>query len=213
MAIGLIEEGAQAMGLRLAPGLPAALWDYAGELLRWNERVNLTAITAPREVVEKHLLDSLAVMAELEGTGALLDLGAGGGLPGIPLALALPQMRATLVDAVAKKVGFLKHAAARLKLAPRVKAVHVRALGDPAREHLPLADTVIARAFMEVSEFTRLARPYLAQGGRVVAMLGRPPGEAPLRALAQAQGLSLLGYRTWALPFSGDPRAVVVFGP
>jgi 16S rRNA (guanine527-N7)-methyltransferase len=210
-AIEAIDAGARRLGLTLPAHTSRALWDYASELLRWNARVNLTAITEPSEVVEKHLLDSLAVLPELQGATSLLDLGAGGGLPGIPLALALPALRVTLVDAVQKKVGFLKHAAAHLGLAPRVRALHLRALGNPAREGLALADTVIARAFMEVGEFTRLAKPYLQPGGRVVALLGRAPAEEALRALAQAEGLSLERLRTYALPTSGDPRAVVVF--
>lgn len=210
-AVEAIEEGARRLGVRLPEEAAAALWDYAGELLRWNERVNLTAITEPREVVEKHLLDSLAVVPELGHSTTLLDLGAGGGLPGIPLALALPTLRVTLVDAVQKKVGFLKHAAAHLGLAPRVRALHLRALGHPEREGLALADTVIARAFMELTDFTRLAKPYLSPGGRVVALLGRPPTEEALRALALAEGLIFESFRSYTLPTSGAPRAVVVF--
>jgi 16S rRNA (guanine527-N7)-methyltransferase len=210
-AIEAIDAGARRLGLTLPAPTAAALWEYASELLRWNARVNLTAITEPSEVVEKHLLDSLAVLPEVEGSTALLDLGAGGGLPGIPLALALPGLSVTLVDAVQKKVGFLKHAAAHLGLAPRVRAVQLRALGNPEREGLALADTVIARAFMEVGEFTRLAKPYLRPQGRVVALLGRAPSEEALRELARAEGLTFESFRGYALPNSGDPRAVVVF--
>jgi 16S rRNA (guanine527-N7)-methyltransferase len=209
-AIEAIDAGALRLGLTLPAQTAGALWDYASELLRWNMRVNLTAITEPSEVVEKHLLDSLAVLPELVGSTQLLDLGAGGGLPSIPLALALPRLGVTLVDAVQKKVGFLKHAAARLGLAPRVRAVHLRALGNPQREGLALADTVIARAFMEVGEFTRLAKPYLQPRGRVVALLGRAPSELALRAMAEAEGLMLERFRAYTLPWSGDPRAVVV---
>lgn len=210
-AIEALDAGAKQLGIALSRPTAEALWDYASELLRWNARVNLTAITEPSEVVEKHLLDSLAVLPEVGEGGSLLDLGAGGGLPGIPLALALPGLSVTLVDAVQKKVGFLKHAAAHLGLAPRVRAVHLRALGNPEREGISLSDTVIARAFMEVGEFTRLARRYLKPSGRVVALLGRAPSLQALRAVAEAEGLTLESFREYALPTSQVPRAVVVF--
>lgn len=191
-----LSEGVKKLGLSLPNGAERQLTAFANELLKWNQKVNLTAITAPDEVVDKHLLDSLAVLPEVSGAGRLLDLGAGAGLPGIPLAVALPGLEVTLVDAVAKKVGFMKHVIAMLGLAGRVKAVHARALGDPAKEGLPLADVVISRALMEVEGWRALARAYVAPGGRIVAMLGQTQDP---------------GARRYALPLSGDPRAVSVF--
>jgi len=191
-----LTEGLQKLGLALPPGAREGLLAYAKELLKWNQKVNLTAITAPDEVADKHLLDSLAVLPEVQGARSLLDLGAGAGLPGIPLALALPQLQVTLVDAVAKKVGFMKHAVAMLGLASRVKALHARAEGDPAKEGLPQAEAVISRALVEVEGWQRLARPYVQAPGRIIAMLGQTAD--PLA-------------RRYALPLSGDPRAVCVF--
>jgi 16S rRNA (guanine527-N7)-methyltransferase len=192
----LLLEGLQRAQIPLPDGAFEGLLKFARELLKWNQKVNLTAITAPEEVADKHLLDSLSVLPEVGGARSLLDLGAGAGLPGIPLALALPELQVTLVDAVAKKVGFLKHVAATLGLADRVKAVHVRAAGKPAAEGLPQAEVVISRALMEVEGWRALAAPYVAPGGRIVAMLGQT-------TLEQA--------RRYALPLSGDPRAVAVF--
>ena len=184
---------------------------YATELLKWNEKVSLTAITQTTEVVDKHLLDSLAVAWEVRGATHLLDLGAGAGLPGIPLAIALPTLRATLVDAVAKKVAFMKSGAVKGGVADRVKALHVRAEGHPEKEGLPLVDLVISRAFMDVGAFLPLARAYLAPGGRVVTMLGQTPSAEALERLAEAAGMSLQSRRTFQLPGSGDPRGVAVF--
>lgn len=191
-----LAEGLQRLGVTLPAGAVEGLLAYARELLKWNQKVNLTAITAPDEVAEKHLLDSLAVLPEVQGAKSLLDLGAGAGLPGIPLALALPELQVTLVDAVAKKVGFMKHAAALLGLQGRVKALHARAEGDPAREGIPQAEVVISRALVEVEGWSVLARPYVQRPGRIVAMLGH------------TQDPSARKYR---LPLSGDPRAVAVF--
>jgi 16S rRNA (guanine527-N7)-methyltransferase len=184
---------------------------YADELLKWNEKVSLTAITRTDEVVDKHLLDSLTALPEVRGARHLLDLGAGGGLPGIPLAIALPDLQATLVDAVAKKVAFMKSGAVKGGVAGRVKAIHARAEGNPEKEGLPRVDLVISRAFMDVGPFLLLARHYLQPGGRVVTMTGQTPPEADLGVFAAAAGLQLVSRRTLELPVSKDPRGVSVF--
>lgn len=204
-------EGALKLGLGLAPQVQRSLETWVEELLKWNAKVNLTAITHPREVVDKHLLDSLAVLPEVAGATSLLDLGAGAGLPGIPLAVALPSLSVTLVDAANKKVAFLKHVIVRLQLAGRVRAVHLRAAGEPTAEGLAQAEVVIARALMEVRTWVPFALPYLAPNGRLIAMLGPAPTEASLRELAQRHGLRLASLRAFNLPLSGDPRSVVSF--
>lgn len=210
-ALPLLARGLASLQLAIGRDAQDDLLAYADELLKWNEKVSLTAITQTAEVVDKHLLDSLAVLPEIQGATHLLDLGAGAGLPGIPLAIALPGLRATLVDAVAKKVAFMKSGAVKGRVADRVKALHVRAEGHPAQEGLPIVDLVISRAFMDVGPFLLLARAYLAPDGRVVTMLGQTPSAEALEHLAQAAGLSLHSRRTFQLPVSGDPRGVAVF--
>lgn len=207
----LLAQGLERLGLTLPPETQARLLAYVTELLKWNEKVSLTAITRTDEVVDKHLLDSLAVLPEIQGATHLLDLGAGAGLPGIPLAIALPALKATLVDAVAKKVAFMKSGAVKGGVADRVKAVHARAEGHPEKEGLPRADLVISRAFMDVGPFLLLAQAYLAPGGRVVTMLGQTPPAETLASLAAAAGLELVSRRTFQLPHSHDPRGVAVF--
>ncbi len=184
---------------------------YTDELLKWNAKVSLTAITDPIEVVDKHLLDSLTVMPELKDAVHLLDLGAGAGFPGIPLAVALPSLRVTLVDAVSKKVAFMKSGAVHARVAGRVKAIHARAEGNPTKEGIPQVDVVISRAFMDVGPFLLLARHYLTTPGRIVAMLGHSPSDEVLSELAQAAGLHFAAQRALTLPISGDPRSVAVF--
>lgn len=206
-----LADGVAALGLELPAGAGERLLAYLAELLKWNARVNLTAITDPREAVEKHLVDSLAAVPEVQGATDLLDLGAGAGLPGIPLAVALPALRATLVDAVEKKVAFMKVGAVKAGVAGRVRAVHARAQGRPEEEKLPRAQVVISRAFMDVGPFLVLARAYLAPGGRVVVMLGRTPPDEELVRVGQGAQLALGGVRRFALPWSGDPRGVAVF--
>ena len=208
--LALLQNGLPRLGVTLAPGVDEALWVYASILLKWNEKVNLTAITRPDEVVEKHLLDSLAVLPEVIGR-TVLDLGAVAGLPGIPLALARPELEVTLVDTVGKKVAFMKNAVAAVGLAGRVRPMHARAEGSPRGEKLPTAEVLISRAFMDVGAWLLLARHYLAPGGRVVSMLGQTPSEESLRSVAADAGLQLVSRRLYQLPFSGDPRGVAVF--
>jgi 16S rRNA (guanine527-N7)-methyltransferase len=201
-------KGAATLGVTLPESAAGQLLHYAGELVRWNARVNLTAITDPGEVVEKHLLDSLAVVPEVSGARRLLDMGTGAGLPALPLKVLLPELEVVAVDSVAKKIGFVKAAAAALGL-KGLTAIHQRLAGQPGPEGLPLADVVISRAFAELDDFLPLAAPYLAPGGRVVAMLGKAPADAA--GAAQRAGLRLAGLRRYALPFSGAERHAATF--
>lgn len=199
-------EGSMTLGIALEAAAADRLLELASELLRWNARVNLTAITALDEVVEKHLIDSLACVPVIGSATSLLDLGAGAGFPGLPVKVARPELAVTLVDAVAKKVAFIKHAAVVLKLA-RVRAIHARAAGVPEEEGLPRADVVLSRALMDVPQWLKLARPYLTEGGRVIAMTGRAP--ANLESAAVAAGLQVTEVRRYVLPFSGAERHLV----
>ncbi|MHB8875899.1 MAG: 16S rRNA (guanine(527)-N(7))-methyltransferase RsmG [Myxococcaceae bacterium] len=210
-AARILQEGAEKLGIVLSDEAAGRLVRLGEELLRWNQKVNLTAITRPDEVLEKHFLDSLAVLPELAPARSLLDLGAGAGFPGLPLKVARPDLEVTLVDAVAKKVGFMKHAIALLGLSPGARAVHARAEGRPREEGLPQAEAVVARALADPARWLALAAPYALPGGRVLAMLARPLGPEEAQRQAAAAGLRFLFERTYALPFCGDPRAVAVF--
>ena len=205
-----LTEGAKALGLALPAGVEGPLFQLMGELLKWNAKVNLTAITAPEEVLEKHFLDSLAVLPEVAGAASLMDLGAGAGFPGLPLKLAQPALAVTLVDAVGKKVAFIKAAAGVLRLT-EVRGIHARAEGQPEAEGLPRAELLIARAFRDLPDWLDLAPAYVAPGGRVVAMLGKNASDAELAEAAGARALRVVSARAYRLPFSGAERQVAVF--
>ena len=161
------------MGLE---GLPspavAALADHLRMLLAWTTAVNLTSIRDPRAAVTAHVLDALAALPLLRQAGvrALLDLGSGGGYPGLPLAIALPTDRALLVDSIGKKARFLATAVAGLGLAGRVDvaAERVETLAADAR-HRGRWPAVTARAVAALPELVELAFPLLAPGGLLVA--------------------------------------------
>jgi len=203
---GRLYEGSRLLGLPLSPAQADALSWLAGELARWSSRINLTAILDPNEMADKHILDSLAVLRVLEpGPLTVLDAGSGAGFPGLPLAIAREDLSVTLVDAVAKKVGFLKHATAQLGLATRVRAIHLTLQGDPDREGLQPFDVAISRALTDPTRWAALARPYLREGGALVVMAG---AKAPGETLPGWTGPAIDRFQ---LPLSGDGRTLLTY--
>jgi 16S rRNA (guanine527-N7)-methyltransferase len=170
-----LAAGLAALGLDPDPGMRAKLLQYIALLDKWNHTHNLTAIRDPEQMITHHLLDSLAVVEHLPGRADLrvLDIGSGGGLPGIPLAIARPAWHLVLLDSNHKKAVFLKQAAIELNLANvGVSAGRVEDyLGDP------LFDVVISRAFSDLGTFAAVGRRLVAPGGRLVAMKGLYPNE------------------------------------
>ena len=175
--VARLTAGLGELGLALAPAQVAALATLLDELADWNTRVNLTAIKDPAEAVDKHLLDSLAILPQLRGL-AIADVGSGAGFPGLPLAIADPDRRFTLIEATGKKVKFLRHVVARLDL-PNIEVVPLRA--ESYKPPRPF-DSVVARALGPLAEFVRVAGHLAARGGFLFAMKGKVP-EAEIRAL------------------------------
>jgi 16S rRNA (guanine527-N7)-methyltransferase len=165
---GRLLEGAQALGVALQPAVADALLRLLDELLKWNQAYNLTAVTAPEEMLTHHLLDSLAVAPYLHGA-RVADVGTGAGFPGLPLALVRPDARFTLIDSNGKKQRFVAHAARTLGLT-NVEAVHARV--EAMRPDQPF-ETVVARAFAPLPKLLELVAPLCGPGSRVLAMKGR----------------------------------------
>ena len=196
-----LAPGLEALGIALPAGGEAHLLEFVELLQHWNQAYNLTAVRDPGEMVVKHLLDSLAVLPYVRGT-PVEDVGAGAGLPGIPLAIALPDTRFVLLDSNGKKTRFMVQAAASLKL-HNVEVVQSRA--EDYRPVVPFA-TVISRAFASLGEFLRLAGQGCASGGRLLAMKGAYPDEE-LRDIPE--GFRLLGVRALKVPGLNAERCVV----
>ena len=170
-----LAAGAAELGVTLGPTQIAQLSAFAGLLLRWNRVHNLTAIEQPGQVVSHHLLDSLAIMPTLEHMAQgrvlrVLDVGAGGGLPGIPLAIALPGLSFTLLDKVAKKTAFLQ----QVKLELCLENVEVAQARVEDYRAAPF-DVIVARAFSSLADLVRLTRPLLNPAGHWYAMKGALP--------------------------------------
>ena len=168
----LLQEGLEQMRLPSDQAGVADLAAYVDLLERWNRSYNLTAVRDPAEMVSKHILDSLAALP-WAGEGSLLDAGTGAGLPGIPLAVARPELDVTLVDSAGKKVRFMNH----VKRALALDNIHpLQARVEDLSPSVPI-DTVICRAFSSLASFARSVRSLAEAGARLLAMKGRYPGE------------------------------------
>lgn len=186
-----LQAGLRSLGLpdRLAP----RLLDYLALLERWNRAYNLTAIRDPREMVSKHLLDSLAMHPFLDNE-RLADLGTGPGLPGIPLAIAKPGLRVTLVESNGKKARFLREAVRTLALDnARVIEARAEAVAEPAA-----FDAITARALDRLAGILRVGGHLLAPNGRLLAMKGAYPDDEiaelpPTWAVSAVHTLSVPG--------------------
>ena len=172
LAAERLENGARDLGLSLSRETSERLLAYLELMRRWNRVFNLTAIRDPEEMVTRHILDSLAVLPYLP-PGALLDVGSGAGLPGIPLALIEPNRSVTLLDRSHKRIDFLTEVAAQLAL-PNIALVCQR-----VEDHHPPApyDVVIARAFASLHDIVVATDHLLAKKGTLIAMKGALPTE------------------------------------
>jgi 16S rRNA (guanine527-N7)-methyltransferase len=176
----LLDEGLEQLRLDLAKSQRQKLIDYVALLGKWNAVYNLTAIRDPRQMVIQHILDSLVIIPAIcrRGPSAALDVGSGGGLPGIVMAIALPDWQITLNDIVHKKTAFQSQAKLQLNL-PNLSVVTGRVENlQPGVEVPGKFDVIVSRAFAELSDFVTLARHLVADNGRIWAMKGvRPDAE------------------------------------
>jgi len=166
-----LDQGLRAQGLDAAALVPPLL-AYLALLARWNRTYNLTAVRDPHEMVTRHLLDSLAMQPFVEA-GTLADLGTGPGLPGIPLAIARPQLQVTLVESNGKKARFLREAVRQLRLDnARVAESRAEAVDEPGAY-----DFLTARALDTLAGIVAVGGHLLRPGGRLLAMKGVRPDE------------------------------------
>ncbi len=166
-----LQYGLTELGIALPEAVQAQLLAFRDLLLKWNKTYNLTALRDPDQAISHHLLDSLAILPHVSA-GGLLDVGSGGGLPGIPLAIARPGLPVRMVDTVQKKASFLQQAAIQLDL-KNVAVDHAR-----VEELTGQYSQISSRAFAELTLFVELTRHLLAPDGRWLAMKGvRPDAE------------------------------------
>lgn len=189
-----LTDGARGLQLDLSAAQVAQLLDYLALLAKWNAVYNLTAVRDPAQMVTQHLLDSLAAVPAFAQAKNVLDVGAGGGLPGMVLAIARPALQVSLIDTVHKKTAFLTQVKAELGLTN--VTVHTGRV-----EQLQVQqkfDAITSRAFADLSDFVNWSGHLLAQGGQFIALKGIAPHEETARLPAgwrvmQVQPLTVPG--------------------
>lgn len=207
---GLKEHGIELNQIQIAQ-----FTTYFEQLVEWNEKMNLTAITEEPEVYLKHFFDSIsaAFYVDLTGEKSICDVGAGAGFPSIPLKICYPELEVTIVDSLNKRIGFLEHLAEKLKL-DHVEFVHARAEDfGQNKKYREKFDIVTARAVARLSVLSELCVPLVKKGGLFVAM----KGSAAEDELADAKkALSVLGAEfkenhSFLLPIEESDRNIFVF--
>ena len=206
-----IIDGARQLGVEIDAGMTTQFSIHASELIKWNRKLNLTAITHPEDIAIKHFLDSLAPAHFIPDNARMLDIGSGGGFPGIPLKILNPSLKVMLIDGTRKKVNFLKHALRILKL-ESIEAHQIRAENlheDPA--YANLFDVIISRALSPLKLFVKMALPVLAQQGIIMAMKGEVNPEelnaVDLDGLEDRYHLEVKNYRLHSIE---APRSLVI---
>ena len=208
----LLVEGAEAFGIRLNEKEVEAFDLYLRELLKWNQKINLTAIRSEKGIVLKHFLDSLSVSPYLSKTASLLDVGSGAGFPGIPLKIVQPSLEITLIDSVRKKVDFQRHILRMLGL-KGIQAIHGRVQDKDILQGLTgQFDAVLSRAFSDLQSLLLLAYPFLKEGGILLAMKGELEREEIRLFLKREEArYRLQKTLTFLLPQSSFKRSILLF--
>lgn len=211
-----LKTGAQQLGLDLSTEQLETLLEYMKILREWNQKINLTAIDKPEEIVVKHFLDSLSILKvlDLSGSERIIDIGTGAGFPGLVLKIIYPDLKLTLLDSVKKKVNFLRQAAYQLDLdLDTIEFIHGRAedLGRN-RQHREAYDYVVARAVAYLNILSEYALPFVKVGGQFIAQ----KGESAKKEVVDSQvALEKLGGETINLeavdlPYNNDDRYLIV---
>ncbi len=216
----LIYEGAKNLDIQIDKRKIEKFAIHAIELMKWNQKTNLTAITDPFEVAVKHFLDSIVPVKIIPSNASLLDIGSGGGFPGIPLKISLPSLSVTLIDASRKKVSFLKHIIRILEL-KNIDALHIRAEEFANKPGIAKTfDVIISRALSSMTSFALTALPFLKKDGVIIAMKGNVSGDdiQLLRSSVNQRHAILMGKDTeafeislkrYSLPYLKSDRSMV----
>jgi len=174
---GLIIEGANEFDIHLNHERVKSFSIYAEELIKWNKKINLTAITDPFEIAVKHFVDSIVPSLYIQHEDSIIDIGSGGGFPGLPLAILFPSLSVTLIDTSRKKISFLKHIARILKL-NNISIYQTRAEDILKTNQISGSfDVIISRALFSLEKLMPIALPLVSENGKIIAMKGKEVNE------------------------------------
>jgi 16S rRNA (guanine527-N7)-methyltransferase len=210
----ILSEGANALGIALGDREKALFAAYCGELLAWNNKINLISAKSERDIIIKHFIDSLTLLPYIKHeTCRVLDIGSGAGFPGIPLKIAVTSLKVFLLESSRKKTSFLKHVIRSLSLTDTV-VIHNRAeflMKDETRRDF--FQIVTSRATFKLPEFLRMGAFFLAPKGSLIAMKGKISDQEMTDAAetSQSLGLKYIGGHDLTLPISGDFRRIIIY--
>lgn len=208
-----VESGADKFNIPISPQQVGQFLTHTDLLLDWNKKTNLTRITDIKDIAVKHFLDSMAALPYLPKAGNVLDIGSGGGFPGLVLKIMRPELTVTLIDSVRKKISFLQHVIRTLRL-EGVSAHHVRAeafINEPSQRGGYQA--VVSRALASLVDFAELAIPFLAPEGFIYAYKGNME-KKEVRQIGTITAPSLtVSQKTVHLPHADLNRTIVMIQP
>lgn len=209
----LLREGAREFGIAVSDFDLDKFILYLENLKKWNQSINLTAIKNDKEIVVNHFIDSLSVVPFIKNDGSLLDIGSGGGFPGIPVKIVMPELKVTLLDSVNKKVSFMNDTIRKLEI-KNIKAIWGRAEDINNKVPRESFDYVITRAVGSIEDATKLSTPYLSKDGVIILMKGRRGYQEWSEAKEQIGGdFELLDSKEFTLPHSDLARSIFVLKP
>ncbi|MDP3286010.1 MAG: 16S rRNA (guanine(527)-N(7))-methyltransferase RsmG [Desulfobacterales bacterium] len=213
----IIISGARVFDINLGLKEVGQFSIHAGELVKWNAKINLTSITDPFEVAVKHFIDSIAPAGIIPAGASMLDIGSGGGFPGIPLKVVIPSLSVSLADSSRKKITFLKHVIRTIGLED-IEAVQGRA--EELANGAKLFDVIICRAFSSLEMFVGSALPLLAPNGIIISLKGkinpeeieavRASGDKK-RGAGKTSGLPIdIKIKKYLLPYIDSERTLMI---
>lgn len=198
----VLADGIKDMHLDVSAAQQDKLLDYLALMNKWNSVYNLTSLRDPMQMVTHHLLDSLAAVPAFTDARNVLDVGAGGGLPGVVLAICRPDMKVSMIDTVHKKTAFLKQVKAELELAN----VTVHTMKVQELEVSDKFDVITSRAFADLTDFLNWSGHLLAEGGKFIALKGTAPAEEQERIPAEWK---ISGLQPLQVPRLGAERHLI----
>ena len=151
-------------------------YNYMNELISWNEKINLTAITEPEEIIKKHFVDCLLILKHINKESKIIDVGTGAGFPGIPLKIVDSSLNITLLDSLNKRINFLNEVISKVNL-KNIKAVHSRAEEYATKENRESFDVAVSRAVAELPTLLEYLMPYVKLNGICICMKGPKASE------------------------------------
>lgn len=210
--VSVLEKGAQELSLPLSKETIVNFSRYCEELMLWNRRIDLTALTTPADLAIKHFLDSLLPARFIKENAFVMDIGTGAGFPGIPIKVYRADTRVLLLDSSEKKITFLKHIIRTLKLKD-ITPIHQRAEDRGFQSIMKeTIDVVISRAFAQFKDLFGVARRFPKQGGSIIGMLGSNWESALKEAepTIKGEGYKIDTISHFTLPFGKGERTIVV---